>query len=454
MTNTSKKQKIGDQEEDKHEPTNEEQKALAIIEQKEDFPKELCAIIENYEQNESKSVNATNEFLDTFENRLVLILVKDIYKEGFDWCPRRVQAAMELFPNILPHAFRDATNQHIRDKAKMVAVLEKKRELPKELRERIDGFHGDFSTESTVPSQFLKDMEGFLLLLLEWGYVFPKFRYDPQQFETAFRLFPQVLEWGCYSENESHPLNCLVPTKRGSKFRPKAFALVPMMLQVCFDLRISGNGYMMSAALYNLLRFREYEAEPNRVALIEVTCLSILEAIMNKELISKKEMMNEIHDLIHRLAETGCLRDDYSKYKKRYRWLAKRYQRLAKSLSVEIEDNIFRHPNEENLTGPDFYFQYHLDAYLCLFPSEMGRLFKSGSDLYKEYKSRWRTWDPIVFELLEEHLVEAAQQTRIDMIIYAASNELVPLKFLYFLLRREPNLVCYLGQATEFWTAS
>lgn len=443
MTNTSKKQKIDDQEEDKHGPANEEQKVLAIIKQKENLPKELCAVIEKYQQKESKSVNATNEFLNTFENRLFLILLKDIYRKGFDWCPRRVQAAMELFPDVLPHMFRDITKQHIRDKAKMVAVLGKTMELPIALRFAIIYFQADFSTESTVPNQFLEYMESRVRSL----YAKPSqgCEYDPQEFETTFRLFPQVLEWGWERKNESHPIECL--TNRRAIFCPKAFALVPMMLQVCFDLQIS-RGDVMSAALFNLLHFGEYKAEPNRVALVEVTCLSILEAIMNKELVSKKEMMDEIHHLICRSITDNWM-DDHSKCKKRYRWLVKRYQWLAKSLSAEIRDGVFRDPLYQF-----FDFQYQMDAYLCLFPSEMGQLFKSGSDLYKEYKSRWRNWNPVVFELLEEHLVEAAQQTRIDMIVYAVSNELVPLKFLYFLLRREPNLVCYLGRATEFRTVS
>ena len=110
--------------------TKIEQKALAIVEQKENLPKELSIIIENYERNRTKTPNDISSFLDAFQSRLILLLVHDIYQWGFEWCPRQMRRALEVFPNVLPKAFTDTTtDQHIRDKEKMVSVLEKKNDL-------------------------------------------------------------------------------------------------------------------------------------------------------------------------------------------------------------------------------------------------------------------------------------------------------------------------------------
>ena len=420
------------------------QKALSIIEKKEALPKELWEIIEIYQGNQTRTTSNTSKFLNALEDRLLILLVKDIYKPYYKWYPCEIETAMLFFPAVLPASIRGLINQYVKDHRKKLSILEKKDELPLQLRRTIEDFREDRAVTTTnVARDFLDALKERLRRIFDDDIEDLNCQWDAHEFETAMRIFPGVFS-----------IDNLVDMKY--PFCPKRFSLVPHFAKQGIDF-----GWSVIKKLFIFT-----DNQPCRSAMVDKACLSIIQDLGKTKEFSQWHLDGTVTNLLKIMFEKD---EDEYRFRCRFRYLVILTsskdigRKLAAALPVneEYPSRFYfptYSPGMDRLLAVsslgDFY--YVLDAGMCHFPTELGRLFRPrplnnqeldyfdpAEEVGYSYICNVHTKDkvdPIVFSLFEEHVAVATVHTKICMLLYAASTKRIPAKFLYFLFRREPHI--------------
>ena len=321
---------------------------------------------------------------------------------------------------------------------KKATIIQRKEEFPGKLRAKID----EAAEEKLAPIAFLRRIESKLVTFLRKNFCD---RDTEEQIEVAIRFFPNVLST---RQSGRCPIVWQLLSCTG-EFNFKGALLIPVLAKLGIELGqfeagkrgglIYEEGFRNALHIFAYNAGRKKEDDEHR-QLVDESFLDIMKNLRGKGIFKKEDIRD--HGLMWKLCRYVVFTE------KRFRYLADWDPGSLMMRNDRVSRSRGWLPIHYATTGPIskgiHVLQTVFEVGMFHYPMEMGGLFHKNSSGETSFQLACDKYGKKEVKKTIDGVLNIQQNTDIDIakaLIYAATETVVGLDGIYFLLRREPSVL-------------